>query len=109
VALPQGQTSPEELLAAAHAACYAMSLATELTKVRQPPAELRVDATTTLDEVEGKGHVIVASALRVRARVPGLDPGTLADVARAADDGCTFSKLIRASADVTIEATLEEE
>jgi osmotically inducible protein OsmC len=108
VSLPEGQTSPEELLAAAHAACYGMSLATELTRLRKPPARLDVEATTTLDEVEGKGHVIVASALAVRASANGLSDEELQAAARAADEGCTFSKLIRASAVVTVAATIGE-
>jgi lipoyl-dependent peroxiredoxin len=109
VSLPEGQTSPEELVAAAHAACYAMSLATELTKLHIRPLRLRVNATTTLDEVEGKGHLIVASELDVVAGGDGLDEATLREAARAADDGCTLSALIRASADVTVNARLEDE
>jgi osmotically inducible protein OsmC len=109
VSLPEGQTSPEELLAAAHAACYGMSLATELTRLRKPPTRLDVEATTTLDEVAGKGHVIVTSALAVRASAAGLTDEALQEAARAADDGCTFSKLIRASAEVTVDARLEAE
>ena len=109
VSLPEGQTSPEELVAAAHAACYAMSLATELTKLHVRQLRLRVDATTTLDEVEGKGHLIVASELDVVAGGDGLDEATLREAARAADDGCTLSALIRASADVTVNPRLEDE
>ena len=104
VSLPEGQTSPEELVAAAHAACYAMSLAGELTRLHVRPLTLRVNATTTLDEVEGRGHLIVASTLDVVADGPGLDDATLQEAARAAHDGCTLSSLIRASADVTINA-----
>jgi osmotically inducible protein OsmC len=108
IGAPEGHTSPEELVAAAHAGCFAMSLAGELTKLRIRPLKLRVDATTTMDEVEGKGHVIVSSALDVVVDGPGLDEGTLQDAVRAADDGCTLSALIRASADVIVNARLEE-
>jgi lipoyl-dependent peroxiredoxin len=108
VSLPEGQTSPEELVAAAHASCYAMSLAGELTKLHVRPLRLRVDATTTLDEVEGQGHLIVASELDVLVDGPGLDEDKLRQAVRAADDGCTISALIRASADVTVNARLEE-
>jgi len=105
VGAPEGKTSPEELLAAAHAGCYAMSLAGELA--RTPPERLDVRATVVMDEVEGKGHRIVASQLRVRARVPGLDEATFSRAVEAADAGCPFSALIAASADVAIDATLE--
>jgi lipoyl-dependent peroxiredoxin len=108
IALPEGQTSPEELVAAAHASCYAMSLAGELTKLRVRPLRLRVGATTTLDEVEGKGHVIVASEVEVIVDGPGLDEERLREAVRAADDGCTISALIRASADVRVNARLGE-
>jgi osmotically inducible protein OsmC len=107
IGAPDGHTSPEELLAAAHAGCFAMSLAGELTRARTPPGSLSVEATTTLDEVAGKGHRIVASRLVVRVRVPGVDRDGLAAAVRAADDGCPFSQLIRASAQVTVEAQLE--
>jgi OsmC subfamily peroxiredoxin len=64
---PDGKTSPEELLAAAHAACYAMSLANELASSGKEPEHLDVRATVTLDEVEGGSHRIVASELLARA------------------------------------------
>src|SRR5439155_22175416 len=69
----QGKTSPEELLAAAHAGCLAMGLASELTKLGTPPEHLEVDCRVTMDEVEGKGHQIVHSTCDVTARVDGID------------------------------------
>jgi organic hydroperoxide reductase OsmC/OhrA len=60
-----------------------------------------------VDEVEGQGHRVVASELEVRARVRGSDDGAFADATRRADAGCTFSALVRASATVAIDATLE--
>jgi lipoyl-dependent peroxiredoxin len=102
-----GKTSPEELLAAAHAGCYAMSLAGELSREGSPPEHLDVRATVTLDQVEDGSHRIVASELLARARVTGVDQATLDRVAQAASDGCTFSKLIEASGHVTVKATLE--
>ena len=101
-----GKTSPEELLAAAHAGCYAMSLAGELAQAGAAPGRLDVTATVTLDEVDG-AHRIVASNLRARARVTGIDAETLERAARAADEGCTFSSLIKASGTVTVNAELE--
>ena len=101
------ETSPEELLAAAHAACYSMSLAGELTRDRTPPERLDVRSTIVMDEVEGEGHRIVASEIRVRAIVRGTDDGAFTDAVRRADEGCPFSALIRASGTVSIDATLE--
>jgi lipoyl-dependent peroxiredoxin len=102
-----GKTSPEELLAAAHAACYAMSLAGELARAGSAPEHLDVRATVTLDEVEGGSHRIVESELLARARVTDTDEATLQQVAEAASKGCTLSALIEASAKVTVKATLE--
>jgi lipoyl-dependent peroxiredoxin len=104
---PAGKTSPEELLAAAHAACYSMSLAGELTSAGSPPEHLDVTATVTLDEVEDGSHRIVASDVVARARVPGIDEAALERVAEVADRGCPFSALIKASGRVTVHATLE--
>ncbi len=103
----EGKTSPEELLAAAHAGCFASSLAGELTRAGAPPDRLDVTSNVVMDEVEGKGHLIVASELRVRARVPGIDEDAFRRVVAEADGGCSFSALIKASAKVTIDAELE--
>jgi osmotically inducible protein OsmC len=102
-----GKTSPEELLAAAHAACFGMSLAGELSGAGSPPEHLDVRAIITLDQVEDGSHRIVASELLARARVNEIDQATLEKLAQAASEGCTFSKLIEASGTVTVNATLE--
>ena len=104
---PDGKTSPEELLAAAHAACYAMSLAGELVGAGSPPEQLDVEATVTLDQVEDGSHRIVSSDLLARARVTELDAETLNRLAAQASEGCPFTKLIEASGTVTVNATLE--
>lgn len=106
VGAAEGRTSPEELLAAAHAGCFAMSLASELTQAGTPPQRLDVRCTITMDEVEGKGHLIVASALVATGTVPGCDGAGFAQAAEAADAGCPFSHLLRASATVTVDARL---
>ena len=103
------KTSPEELIAAAHAACYAMSLASELSDAGSPPEHLDVRATVTLDQVEDGSHRIVASELLARARVIGVGQQTLERLAKSASEGCPFSRLIEASAQVTVNATLEGE
>jgi lipoyl-dependent peroxiredoxin len=104
---PEGKTSPEELLAAAHASCFVTSLGSELHRAGTPAERVDVKCTITMDEVEGKGHLIVASALAARVVAPGADEEKLAKAAEAADEGCPFSALIKASASVTYEATLE--
>jgi osmotically inducible protein OsmC len=106
IGVPEGKTSPEELLAAAHGACFAMSLASELTSAGTPPGRLDVHCVITMDEVEGKGHQIVHSQIEARGSVPGCDDAAFAQAAEAADAGCPFSALVRASATVAVSATL---
>jgi osmotically inducible protein OsmC len=102
-----GKTSPEELLAAAHAGCYSTSLAGEIARAGGTVESLDLTCTVTLDEVEGKGHLIVASELDVQARADGIDAAGFERAVEAADQGCTFSALIRASASVSVRAELE--
>jgi osmotically inducible protein OsmC len=104
----EGKTSPEELLAAAHAGCLAMGLASELTKRGTPPGRLDVHCVVRMDEVEGKGHQIVHSTCEVTGGVGAIDAAGFADAVRVADEECPFSALIRASAEVTVNARLEE-
>jgi len=103
---PDGKTSPEELLAAAHGGCFAMSVAGELTGLDHPPERIDVTCKIVMDEVEGQGHQIVGSVVSVRVHAPGLDEATLAQGVELADDGCPFSALLKragASVDVTAE------
>ena len=108
IADPEGKTSPEELLAAAHASCFVTSLGSELARAGTPPERMHVHCTITMDEVEGAGHRVVASTIRARGVAPDADPASFVQAAEAADAGCPFSALIRASAIVTIEVELEE-
>jgi osmotically inducible protein OsmC len=102
------KTSPEELLAAAHGGCFTMSLAGELTGAGTPPGRLDVRCRITMDEVEDRGHLIVHSALDVRARVDGLEPDAFAQAVDAAHKGCSFSSLLRAAGvGIDIETMLE--
>ena len=103
---PAGQTSPEELVAAAHAGCFAMSLAAEISKLRVEPRRVSVTATCVMDEVEGKGHLVVASNLEVAAEVPGLDESAFHEAVERADAGCPISTLIRCSGSVSVAAEL---
>jgi lipoyl-dependent peroxiredoxin len=102
----EGKTSPEELLAAAHAGCLAMSLAGEIL---DPEARVEVGTTIRMDEVDGKGHQIVASTVAIRGRVPGLSAAEWEEKVAAADAGCSFSTLLKnAGVEVTVNAELEE-
>jgi osmotically inducible protein OsmC len=101
----EGKTSPEELLAAAHGGCVAMSLAGELVSAGTPPGRLDVTCTIVMDEVEGQGHQIVGSRVDFVVAVDGLDDASLAAAVEKADEGCPFSQLLkRAGADVQITA-----
>jgi lipoyl-dependent peroxiredoxin len=105
---PGGETSPEELIAAAHAGCFAMSLAGEISRLHHEPKHVSVSATCVMDEVEGKGHLVVASELQVVADVPGLDEAALREAVDRADAGCPISTLIRGTAEVTVSARLAD-
>ena len=106
VGAPNGETSPEELLAAAHGGCLTMSLAGELTRDRTPPERLDVTVTCVMDEVEGS-HEIVASEVAIAARAATNAERFAAAVERA-DQGCPFSRLLKkAGVAVTIDARLE--
>jgi lipoyl-dependent peroxiredoxin len=91
----EGKTSPEELLAAAHGGCITMSLASELTQAGTPPGRLDVSCRIVMDEVEGQGHQIVASYIDAVVAVEGLGEQELASALEKADEGCTFSQLLR--------------
>jgi osmotically inducible protein OsmC len=93
-------TNPEELVAAAHAACYAMALSNELASKGHTPTKVEASATVTLDGLD-----ITRSALTVDAVVPGLDDATFQEIAAGAKAGCPISKLY-AGAEITLAATL---
>lgn len=101
------KTSPEELLAAAHAGCYATGLAGEIATAGGTVERLDITCTVTMDEVPGKGHVVVSSELDVRARAEGIDASGFQRVAHAADEGCPLAALIRATATVSVRAQLD--
>jgi lipoyl-dependent peroxiredoxin len=102
-----GKTSPEELLAAAHGGCITMSLAGELTRAGTPPGRLDVSCLIEMDEVEGKGHQIVASHVDAVVAADGADDAGLQAALAAADEDCPFSQLLRrAGAAVHVSARL---
>lgn len=96
-------TNPEELIAAAHAGCFAMALAFQLERAGYSPAELATEAAVVL-EPEGQGFRISRSALTLRARVPNLDAESFARMAADAEQNCPVSKVLKA--EITLDAKL---
>lgn len=101
-----GKTSPEELVAAAHAACYSMAFSGDLGRAGTPPERLEVSAEVTFDKVD-TGWTVVSSALTVRGVVPGISPEAFAAAAEGAKDGCPISRALKGNVAVSVEATLE--
>ncbi|HKN94522.1 MAG TPA: OsmC family peroxiredoxin [Thermoleophilaceae bacterium] len=100
-----GKTSPEELIAAAHAACYAMAFSHTLAEGGHTPERVEASAAVTF-ETEG-GPRISSVALTVRGRVPGIEDSAFQEAANAAKDGCPVSGALKGNVDITVDATLE--
>jgi osmotically inducible protein OsmC len=101
---PNGNTSPEELIAAAHASCYAMALSNVLHEGGNDPEELRVNATCVLDMGSLK---IISEVLDVTGRVPGIDADGFQQAVEQADQICPVTNALRGSADIQVNATLD--
>jgi osmotically inducible protein OsmC len=101
---PNGKTSPEELIAAGWAACFAMALSHQLAQGGNPPERLETSATVTFQPGEG----IVRAALTVRGTVRGMDGAAFEEAARGAKDNCPVSKALAGIPDVTLEAALQQ-
>ena len=97
-----GVTSPEELIAAAHAACFAMALSNTLAKDGHAPDELRTSATVTFQPGEG----ITRIALTVEGHVPGLDEAAFQQAAQTAKQDCPVSQALAAVREISLEARL---
>jgi lipoyl-dependent peroxiredoxin len=97
-----GLTSPEELIAAAHAACFSMALSSGLSKAGHPPDELRTSATVTFQPGEG----ITRVALTVDGSVPGLDEPAFQQAAQTAKENCPVSRALAGVPEITLEARL---
>jgi lipoyl-dependent peroxiredoxin len=102
---PDGKTSPEELIAAAHASCFAMALALLLDANQTPPARVAVNAACTLDEVEAAPRITTAE-LTVRAEVPGLEPTDLERIVGQAADLCPVSNALRGNVTINVRSQL---
>ena len=101
-----GTTSPEELIAAAHSACYAMALSNEIAQAGGTPQALDVQADVTLGPDPAGGFRITGIKLTVRGEVDGLDEAGFAKAAQAAKEGCPVSKAL-AAVNITLDAALE--
>ena len=97
-------TNPEELIAAAHAGCYAMALSAELGGAGFTPERLEASAEVSLENVPSKGWTVTTSHLKLNARIPGIDAAKFKELTEKAKTGCPISKLLNAT--ITLDATL---
>ncbi len=96
---PDGRTSPEELVAAAHAACFCMAFSNELSTWGNTPAHLHVDATCTFE-----GGKVTTMVLAVHADVPGADDAAVQEALSAAEGSCPVSNALRGNVDIQVTA-----
>ncbi|PZR64135.1 MAG: osmotically inducible protein OsmC [Chloroflexi bacterium] len=104
---PDGRTSPEELLAAAHASCFAMALTASLSRAGTPPDHLHVEAQVTFDELEA-GWTVVSSALTLLGRVPGTSEEAFRTAAEDAKENCPISRALRGNVQLSVDVTYEQ-
>ena len=100
-----GKTSPEELVAAAHASCYCMALSNILDEAGAPPEKLETSVTVTFKEVEG-GWKTGTSEITVKGWVPGMDEATFQKAAEDAKDGCPISGALKGNVELSVTASL---
>jgi len=103
---PGGRTSPEELLAAAHAACFNMALSGKLATAGHTADRLETRADVTFTKIDD-GWRVSSSRLTVKARVPGIDDAAFGELANAAKDGCPISQALRGNVELSVDAALE--
>jgi lipoyl-dependent peroxiredoxin len=101
-----GRTSPEELLAAAHAACFAMAFSADLGRAGYTAEELHVEAEVTFDKLEG-GWTVTKSALTVLGHVHGISHDEFERIAEGTRDGCPISRALAGNVQLSVDATLE--
>jgi lipoyl-dependent peroxiredoxin len=100
-------TNPEELIAAAHAACLSMALSAGLEKAGTPATRISTKASCTVDKA-GEGFKITRMRLEVRGKVAGLDQAGFAQAAEAAKNGCPVSTALQGNVEMGLDARLEE-
>ena len=98
-------TSPEELIAAAHASCVLMALAGGLARAGTPPRKLESEARTTFDQV-GEGFRITKMQLTIRGEVEGIDDDAFREAAEGAKENCPVSQALKQNVEITLEAAL---
>lgn len=101
-----GGTNPEELLAAAEAACFSMALSAGLEKAGFKPERVHTKAACTIEK-QGEGFTITTMRLQTRARVPGVDPEKFQEIALGTKSGCPVSRAL-AGVDIELQAELEQ-
>ncbi len=101
---PDGKTSPEELIAAAHASCYAMALSDTLADMGNEPEELDISAVCTFDADQLK---VTTMVLDVHGRVPGLDEDGFRSATEQAEQTCPVSNALRGNVDIQVNASLD--
>jgi len=101
----EGKTSPEELLAAAHAACFSMALSAGLGRMQKPPKQLNVSATVTFDKV-GEAWKVTTSEVTVVGTVPGITAEEFEKAAQGAGQNCPISAALKGNVAVTVHAKL---
>jgi lipoyl-dependent peroxiredoxin len=102
---PGGKTSPEELLAAAHASCFAMALSAGLARAGTPPSRLEVSSRVTFDKV-GDNWSVVSSELEVKGDIPGADSAKFVRAAEDAKDNCPISRALKGNVKLSVKASL---
>lgn len=100
-----GRTSPEELIASAHAACFSMAFSAGLARNGTPAERLDVKAVVTFDKTDA-GWRITKSELTVRGTVPGIDDAKFVELANAAKDGCPVSSALKGNVELSVDAAL---
>jgi lipoyl-dependent peroxiredoxin len=103
---PAGKTSPEELLAAAHAACFSMAFSNGLAKAGNAPEHLETRADVTFEKQEA-GWKVKRSHITVRGRGGGIDEETFRQAAETAKDGCPISQALKGNVELSVDAALE--
>jgi osmotically inducible protein OsmC len=102
----EGQISPEELLAAAHASCFSMACSNILAKAGTPPTRLEVEVAIGADKLEG-GFTVTNADIVVRGVVPGATQASFEAAADQAKDGCPISRALKGNVTITVRATLD--
>ena len=98
-------TSPEELIAGAHASCVLMALAAGLARAGTPPTKLESEARTTFDKV-GEGFAMTKMELQIRGQVDGLDDDAFREAAEGAKENCPVSQALSGNVEITLDAAL---